>query len=42
MAKLADSAPGEAPDQQPGIEETFEALEEMVKKLEDGDNTLEE
>lgn len=42
MAKLADSAPGEAPDQRPGIEETFEALEEMVKKLEDGDNTLEE
>lgn len=30
------------PANTPGIEETFEALEEMVKKLEDGGNTLEE
>ena len=42
MAKLADSASEKAAEKQPGIEETFEAQEEMVKKLEDGDNTLEE
>ena len=43
MKKLTENAPeNEASARQPGIEETFEQLEEMVKKLEDGDNTLEE
>lgn len=43
MTKSAKSAGGqETPGREPGIEETFEALEEMVKKLEDGENTLEE
>ena len=43
MTKSAKSAKGqETAGGEPGIEETFEALEEMVKKLEDGENTLEE
>ena len=43
MTKSAESAGGqETAGREPGIEETFEALEEMVKKLEDGENTLEE
>ena len=43
MTKSAKSAKGqETAGREPGIEETFEALEEMVKKLEDGENTLEE
>lgn len=32
----------EAAEQKPGIEETFEALESMIKKLEDSGSTLEE
>ncbi len=40
--KKGSAAGAEAPEQKPGIEETFEALEAMIKKLEDGESTLEE
>ena len=43
MTKNVKSAEGqETAGKEPGIEETFESLEEMVKKLENGENTLEE
>lgn len=40
--KTGGAAGAEAAEQKPGIEETFEALEVMIKKLEDGESTLEE
>lgn len=40
--KISGAAGAEAAERKPGIEETFEALEDMIKKLEDGESTLEE
>lgn len=40
--KMSGAAGAEASERKPGIEETFEALEATIKKLEDGESTLEE